>query len=88
MVVGSFTPTLRKMSLEQLDIFLVRQVRNQANLKIVTILPEFIKYVFAVMPDRRNVVVQREELNDCLQNVEVEIARLIRTAPPGTVIGI
>ena len=87
-VVGSFTPTLRKMSLEQLDTFLVRQVRNRGNLKIVTILPEFIKYVFAVMPDRRNVVVQREELNDCLQNVEVEIARLIRTAPPGTVIGI
>lgn len=87
-VVGSFTPTIRKMSQEQLDAFLSRQVRDSSNLKIVTILPEFIKYIFAVMPDRRNVVVQREELGEIMQNVEMDIARIIRTAPPGAVIGI
>ena len=87
-VVGSFTPTLRKMSQEQLDAFLNRQVRDSGNLRIVTILPEFIKYVFAVMPDRRNVVVERDELGDIMQNVEMDIARIIRTAPPGSVIGI
>ena len=87
-VVGSFTPTLRKMSQEQLDAFLNRQVKDRENLKIVTILPEFIKYVFAVMPDRRNVVVQRDELGEIMQNVEMDIARIIRTAPPGSVIGI
>ena len=87
-VVGSFTPTLRKMSKEQLDAFLNRQVRDSGNLRIVTILPEFIKYVFAVMPDRRNVVVERDELGDIMQNVEMDIARIIRTAPPGSVIGI
>ncbi len=88
MVVGSFTPTLRKMSRDQIDAFMNRQVRDPANLRIVTILPEFIKYIFAVMPDRRNVLIQREELGEVLQNVEVDIARLIRTAPPGAVIGL
>ena len=87
-VVGSFTPTFRKMSQEQLDAFLNRQTRDPGNLKIVTILPEFIKYVFAVMPDRRNVVIQREELGELMQNVEMDIARIIRTVPPGSVIGI
>jgi hypothetical protein len=81
-VVGSFTPTLRKMSKDQLDAFVHRQVRDPANLTFLMTLPEYLKYVFAVMPDRKNVVVQREDLAEVLQNMEMDIARVLRTASP------
>ena len=87
-VVGAFTPTLRKMSRDQLELFLNHQVREPQNLSFITILPEFIKYVFAVMPDRNNILVEREELAELLQNVEMGIARTIRTASPGVILGI
>lgn len=87
-VVGAFTPTLRKMSRDQLELFLNHQVREPQNLSYITILPEFIKYVFAVMPDRNNILVEREELAELLQNVEVSIARTIRIASPGVILGI
>jgi len=79
-VVGSFTPTLRKMSRDQMDAFIRHQIRDPANLGHVTILPEFMKYIFAVMPERNSVVVQRDELADILQNSEMDIARVLRTA--------
>ncbi len=79
-VIGSFTPTLRKMSKDQLDGFVHHQVRDPSNLSYVTLLPEFVRYVFAVMPDRTNVVVEREELAEILQNMELDIARVLRTS--------
>ena len=81
-VVGSFTPTFRKMGKDQLDAFMHRQVRDPQNLPFLTLLPEFVRYVFAVMPDRTNVVVERDELAEILQNVEMDIARVLRTTSP------
>ncbi|MDH4248530.1 MAG: hypothetical protein OEW39_12030 [Deltaproteobacteria bacterium] len=78
-VVGSFTPTLRKMSHEQLDSFLHRQVKDSENLPYLFVLSEFVRYVFAVMPDRNNVVVEREELAEVVQNMEMDVARSLRT---------
>lgn len=82
LVVGSFTATFRKMSKDQLDAFLARQVRDPENFDELPVLPEFIKYVFAVMPDRRNVIVQRDELAEIVSNMETDIARVVRTASP------
>ncbi len=82
-LVGSFTPTLRKMSREQFEPFIHHQVRDPRIAGHVTILPEFVRYVFAVMPDRTNVVLEREELAEILQDLEVEIARVLRTTSPG-----
>jgi hypothetical protein len=82
-VVGSFTPAFRKMSKEQLDAFLVRQVRDPANQKVLHILPEFIKYVFAIMPDRKNMIVELEELSDVMENVETDVARALREISQG-----
>jgi len=78
-VVGTFTPILRKMSHEQLDSFLLRQVKDSENLPYLFVLSEFIRYVFAVMPDRNNVVVEREELAELVQNMEMDVARTLRT---------
>ena len=79
-VLGSFTPTFRKMGKEQIDAFMHRQVRDPANLSFLPLMPEFVRYVFAVMPDRNNVVVAREELAEILQNMEMDIARVLRTS--------
>ena len=81
-VLGSYTPTLRNMSKEQLDAFMHHQARDPVNVPYLTLLPEFVRYVFAVMPDRGNVVVEREELADVLQNMEMDIARVLRTTSP------
>lgn len=83
-VVGSFTATFRKMSKDQLDAFMHRQVREPENLPYLTMLPEFVRYVFAVMPDRQNVVLEREELAEIMQNMEMDIARVLRTTSPSS----
>jgi hypothetical protein len=77
-VVGSFTPTLRKMSKEQLDAFLIRQVRDPDNHKILHVVPEFIKYIFAIMPDRKNMIVTLDDLSDVMENLETDVARMLR----------
>jgi len=86
-VVGSFTPTFRKMGKDQIDAFMHRQVRDPQNLYYLTLLPEFVRYVFAVMPDRTSVVLEREELGEILQNMEMDIARVLRTTSPSMLLG-
>ena len=82
-VVGSFTPTFRKMSKEQLDAFLLRQVRDPANQKVLHIIPEFIKYVFAIMPNRKDMIVSLDELSDVMENLETDVARMLREVTQG-----
>lgn len=77
-VVGSFTPTIRRMSKDQLDNFLVRQVRDPESLELLPIFPEFVKYLFAVMPDRKSAIVTLDELGEIMENVELDIARTMR----------
>ncbi|MBI3992615.1 MAG: hypothetical protein HY342_05035 [Candidatus Lambdaproteobacteria bacterium] len=81
-VVGSVTPTLRKMSKGQMDAFLIRQVKDPANLNLLFIMPEFMKYVFAVMPERHNTIVTTDELSDLMETMELDIARTLRAAAP------
>ena len=81
--MGSFTPILRKMSKEQMDAFLVRQVREPDNHKLLHIVPEFIKYIFAIMPDRSNMIVTVEELGDVMENLEMDVARTVREVSQG-----
>ncbi len=79
-VVGSFTPTLRRMSKEQMDNFLIRQVRDPSNSELLLVISEFVKYLFAVMPDRKSAIITLEELSDIMDNVELDIARTLRAA--------
>jgi len=81
-VVGAFTPAFRKMSKQQLDSFLYRQVHDPENLSLLPILPEFVKYVFAVMPERSSAIVATDELSDIMENMEIDIARTIRSSLP------
>ena len=77
-VVGSFTPTVRRMSKDQLDSFLVRQVRDPDSVDLLPIFPEFVKYLFAVMPDRKAAIVTLDQLGEIMENVELDIARTLR----------
>ena len=86
-VVGSFTPTMRKMSQDQLDAFFLRQVKDQENDKFLLILGEFVRYVFAVMPERGTTVVGKDELGDIIQNMEMDIARALRASGGHTTSG-
>ncbi len=81
-VLGSITPVLRKMSKEQMDAFFIRQVKDPGNLKLLFILPEFLKYVYAVMPDRHESIVNMEELGELLETMELDIARTMRAHQP------
>ncbi len=78
--VGSFTPTVRKMSKDQLDAFLIRQVKDSDNIELLPMVPEFLKYIFAVMPDRKNAVIALDELSEIMENLELDISRTMRQA--------
>ena len=77
-VVGSFTPTVRRMSRDQLESFLVRQVRDPDSVDLLPIFSEFVKYVFAVMPDRKSSIVSLDELSEVMENIDLDIARTMR----------
>ena len=79
-VVGTFTPTFRRMSKDQMDSFLVRQVKDSENQELLPILSEFVKYLFAVMPDRKSAIITLEELSEVMENIELDIARMMRDA--------
>lgn len=81
-VLGGISPVLRKMSKEQMDAFMVRQVKDPVNISLLPMLPEFFKYVFAVMPDRKNTIVTVDDMQEILENLEMDITRVIRTSAP------
>lgn len=73
--VGGFTAIFRKMSKDQLAFFLVRQLRMSDNKKLLDILPEYVKYVFSVMPERQTMVVGAEELGEIMEIMDIELNR-------------
>ncbi|MCZ6559213.1 MAG: hypothetical protein O7A69_15785 [SAR324 cluster bacterium] len=77
-MVGSFTPTIRRMSKDQMDSFLVRQVKDPRNVELLPIISEFVKYVFAVMPERKSAIITLEELADIMENIELDVSRKMR----------
>ncbi|MCZ6471805.1 MAG: hypothetical protein O6934_00040, partial [SAR324 cluster bacterium] len=77
-MVGSFTPTIRRMSKDQMDSFLVRQVKDPRNVELLPIISEFVKYVFAVMPERKSAIITLEDLADIMENIELDVSRKMR----------
>jgi hypothetical protein len=41
-------------------------------------IPEYVKYLFAIMPDRKNMVITMDELSELVENAEIEIAKAVR----------
>ncbi|MDX2470021.1 MAG: hypothetical protein QNL04_05525 [SAR324 cluster bacterium] len=76
--VGLYTPIFRKMSGSQMNSFISKQIRQPENNLLLHLLPEYMKYVFAVMPDRSNILMNKEEVNEMLERLESNISKFQR----------
>jgi len=76
--VSLFTPVVRKMSQPQLYSFFYMQIRSEDNTPLVHLLPEYVRYIFSVMPDRKNLLITREESNEMMDHLELKVSRVQR----------
>jgi hypothetical protein len=74
----AFISVMRNMSQEQLEHFLVRQIKLDENQKYLSMVPEFVKYLYAVMPDRKSMMISLDELTEVVENSEIEVAKQMR----------
>jgi len=74
----AFLNIMRNMSQEQLEQFLVRQIKLERNQKYLAMVPEFMKYLYAIMPDRKSMVITVDELSELVENSEIEVAKQLR----------
>ena len=64
--------------MEQMEHFLVRQIKLDRNRNYLSMIREYVKYLFAIMPDRKNMVITMDELSELVENAEIEIAKAVR----------
>ncbi len=76
--VGAFTPVFRKMSLQQMSSFMVKQIKEPDNGLLLHLLPEYVRYIFAVMPDRSEILMTKENINELMERVEVNLSKFQR----------
>lgn len=76
--VGAFTPIFRKMSLNQMNSFLNRQIKEPENNLLLHLLPEYVKYIFAVMPDRKDILLTKEDINEFMEQLEINLVKYQR----------
>ena len=69
---------MSNMSQEQLENFLVHQIKLERNQKYLSMIPEFIKYLYAIMPDRKSMMISVDELSELMENSEIEVAKQLR----------
>ena len=74
----AFLNVMRNMSQEQLEQFIVRQIKLERNQKYLSMVPEFMKYLYAIMPDRKSMVITVDELSELVENSEIEVAKQLR----------
>ena len=74
----SFLNVMRNMSHEQLENFILRQIKLEENQKYLTMVPEFMKYLYAIMPDRKSMMITVDELSELVENSEIEVAKQLR----------
>jgi len=75
-----FINVMRHMSKEQLEQFVVRQIKVDRNQNFLSMVPEYVKYLYAIMPDRKNMVITVDELSELVENSEIEVAKQLRGA--------
>lgn len=77
--VTIFSKALKSMSRDQLYQFLQSQAAAKENEAFIGIIPEFIKYLYALMPDRKNMVITIDQLAELIEGIEINIAKQIRS---------
>ena len=76
--VGAYTPTFRKMSINQMNSFMSRQLKEPENSLLLHLIPEYVKYIFAVMPDRNEILMSKENVNEFMERLEINLSKLQR----------
>lgn len=76
--VSLFTPVVRKMSQGQLYSFFHMQIRNENNAPLLHLLPEYVRYIFSVMTDRKNLIITRDETSEMMDHLELKVSRIQR----------
>ncbi|MBT4090143.1 MAG: hypothetical protein HOE30_16790, partial [Deltaproteobacteria bacterium] len=79
--VGAYTPTFRKMSLDQINAFMTKQIKDPDNALLLHLLPEYVRYIFAVMPDRNDILLSRDNINEFMERMEINLAKHQRGKP-------
>ena len=74
----AFINVMRNMSQEQMEHFMVRQIKLEHNQKYLTMVPEYVKYLYAIMPDRKSMMISVDELSELVENSEIEVAKQLR----------
>ena len=44
----------------------------------MTLVPECMKYLYAIMPDRKSMMITVDELSELVENSEIEVAKQLR----------
>ncbi len=65
----------RKTSLDQINLFLNKQVQEPKNRKLLIMMPDFIKYLFDLMPNKKERVMSREQILDAISQLKQTINR-------------
>lgn len=76
--VSAFTPILRKMSLLQANSFINKQMKSDTNSLLLHLLPEYVRYIFAVMPDRNDILLSKDEINEFMERMELNLTKFQR----------
>jgi len=74
----AFISVMRNMSQEQMEHFMVRQIKLERNQKYLTMVPEYVKYLYAIIPDRKSMMISVDELSELVENSEIEVAKQLR----------
>jgi len=74
----AFINVMRNMSQEQMEHFMVRQIKLEHNQKYLTMVPEYVKYLYAIIPDRKSMMISVDELSELVENSEIEVAKQLR----------
>ncbi|PCI23904.1 MAG: hypothetical protein COB67_12350 [SAR324 cluster bacterium] len=76
--VGIYTPVFRKMSKMQMNAFLNKHMRNSENTLLLHLMPEYVKYIFSVMPDRKDLLMTSDDINEFIEHLELNISKFQR----------
>lgn len=73
-----FINVFRHMSREQLELFLTKQIRSDRSQPFLKMLPEYVKYLYAIMPDRKSMLMDVKDLSALVENIEIDVSKRLR----------
>ena len=73
-----FIDVFKHMSRGQLEFFLSKQIRFDRNQIYLKMLPEYVKYLYAIMPDRKSMLMDVKELSGLVESIEIDVSKKLR----------